>query len=100
MAGKLGKRHADAVFAAINSQCLSPLEKAFTPFLRALLGLRAPLEKAVLHRFPICSTAFWLGIDRVTADEAWLDQLGKSASWQTPTRQLSSQQANKHSYIV
>ena len=54
MAGKLAKRPADAVFAAISSQCLSPLEKAFTLFLRARLGLRAPLEKAVLHRFPIC----------------------------------------------
>jgi len=53
MAGKLAKRLADAVFAAINSQCLSPSEKAFTPFLKVFLGLRAPLEKAVLHRFPI-----------------------------------------------
>ena len=38
---------------AIRSQRYSALEKALTPFLRALLGMRAPLEKAVLNPVPV-----------------------------------------------
>ena len=46
MAGKFAKRPADAVFAAINSQCLSSLE--------GTSGIEGDfLEKAVSHRFPI-----------------------------------------------
>ncbi len=38
MAGKIAKRPADAVVAAINSQCLPPLKKAHMPYLKGTSG--------------------------------------------------------------
>ena len=38
MAGKLAKRLADAVFAAIKSQCLSPFRKGFYAFTEGTSG--------------------------------------------------------------